>query len=210
LGEDSLAALWGRWAERLDPDMVVNDVDFTTSVVAVLEGAREFVEATPHDVMVVEIDFEWAAAAGDARRGRLRLDEADVPISGMVEQPRQYLTPGQGVAIDPGSYTVAVTAAGVLPTRFTAEVLPGVTTAVRLSLLPEDSGYLYVTSRPWAVVFVDGKRLGYTTIAGRRIAAGEHVLRIARDDLLPIDSTFTVAPNERVRVGPILLQPRGN
>jgi hypothetical protein len=209
LREDSLAAIWGRWAARLEPEMQVNDVDFTTSVVSVLERARGFVEATPRDVLVVEIDFEWAAAAGEARRGRLRLEEAEVPISGMIEHPRQYLTPGQGVAIEPGSYTMAVTAAGVLPTRFTSEVLPGVTTAVRLSLLPEDAGYLYVTSRPWAVVYVDGKRIGYTTIASRRIAPGEHVFRVAREGLVPVDSTLSVAPNERVRIGPILLQPQG-
>ena len=207
LGNDSLAAVWGRWAARLEPDMSVNDVDFTTAVVEVLEGGQEFVEGTPHDVLVAEIDFEWAASAGDARRGRLRLEQTDVPISGMVEQPRQYLTAGQATPIAPGSYTVAVTAAGVLPTRFTAEVLPGVTTSVRLSMLPDDAGYLYVTSRPWARVFVDGIRIGFTTIAGRRVAPGEHVIRISRDEYLLVDSTITVAPNQRVRIGPILLQP---
>jgi hypothetical protein len=192
---------------RQEPDMAVNDVDFTTSVVGVLEGAQEYVESTPHDVLVAELGYEWGSSAGEARRGRLRLEQTDVPVSGMIEQPRQYLTPGQAAALDPGSYTVQVSAAGVIPTTLTAEVLPGVATTVALSLLPDDAAYLYVTSRPWARVLVDGMRVGYTTIAGRRIAPGEHVITISRDGYSAVDSTITAAPNERIRIGPILLQP---
>src|SRR5207247_1595150 len=77
-----------------------------------------------------------------------------------------------------GSYNVIVSAPGYLPTRLTVELLPGVTTVVAASLLPETAGLLYVAARPWATVFIDGDPIGYTSVAAHRLVSGRHVLRL--------------------------------
>lgn len=206
LDADSVAAVWLRWALRQDRDMLVNTTNFPPAVVQAFETARAFVEASPQDQFSAGITWEWAAAGSDATRGRVRLEQIEIPISGRIEQG-DFLIPGRSRSLAPGSYDILAAAAGYLPIRITAEVLPGVTTVIRLSPLPETAGYLYVVSRPWGTLYLDDEMLGYTPVAAHRLAPGTHELRIERSGYIPLDTIIIVEDYQRVRVGPLQLRP---
>src|SRR2546429_168097 len=108
-------------------------------------------------------------------RGRCRaLPARGLSRRGSPARPRPR-SPGRGAGprrLPPGSYDVVVSAPGYFPTRLTVELLPGVETLIRVSLLPETAGLLYVTARPWGTLFVDGERVGYTSVAAHHVAPG--------------------------------------
>jgi len=204
LGHDTVARAWVRWGVRSYPQMLV-DQTFPPLVLSMFQEAREFVEANPTDPTVVRLSWRWSRVLTPDLDGAIILEQAEIPVSGRIQRGA-FLTAGQASIVAPGSYSVTVTAAGYLPATFTLEVLPNVTSRVRLEMLPEASGYLYVTARPWAEVLLDGVSIGYTTVAARRIAPGEHLVRIQRDGFVPFDTVVTVAENAQVRLGPISLQ----
>jgi len=45
-----------------------------------------------------------------------------------------------------------------------------------------DPGKLYVDAKPWATIYVDGKKVGATPVLGATIAAGDHVIKAVCDD----------------------------
>src|SRR5205807_1073383 len=112
----------------------------------------------------------------------------------------QFVRAGESRQMPPGSYDIVVSAPGYLPTRMTVEALPAVTTRVRVSLLPETAAVLSVAARPWGTLFVDQERIGFTDIAGHRIAPGRHVVRLQRDQRRFRDTVLVVADREQVRL----------
>lgn len=201
LRQDSLAATWLRWATRLAPEFAVDEEVAPPAVVRAAAAARAFVDSTPHDRFVARTAFEWATGfrPGIPPPGTVRLAAASIPITARIGTD-QFLRGGESRRLPPGSYDVVVSAPGYLPTRLTVEALPGVTTVVGVSLLPETAGQLYVTARPWGTVLVDGQRIGHTSVAAHRIAPGRHVVRLERDSAPPIDTTIVVADRQPVRL----------
>jgi hypothetical protein len=129
----------------------------------------------------------------------VRLAPATIPITARIGAD-QFLRGGESRRLPPGSYDVVVSAPGYLPTRLTVEALPGVTAVIGVSLFPETAGLLYVAARPWGKVLVDGKEIGYTSVAGHRIAPGPHAVRLQRDQAPAIDTTIVVAERQTVRL----------
>lgn len=199
LRQDSLAETWLRWAARLDPDFDVDADVVPPAVVRAATAARAFVDATPHDRVVAQTTFEWPAVIRSEALGSVRLAAANVPITARVG-PDQFLRGGEARRLPTGSYDVVASAPGYLPTRLTVEVLPGVTTVVAVSLLPETAGLLYVAARPWGTLLIDGERIGYTGIAAHRVTPGRHVLRLQRDHGGTTDTTIEVAERQRVHL----------
>ncbi len=199
LGQDSLAATWLRWAIRLAPELDVDAEIVPPAVVRAAAAARVFVASTPHDRFVARATFEWPPAFRAGNVGTVRLAPATIPITARIGAD-QFLRGGESRRLPLGSYDVVVSAPGYLPTRLTVEVLPGVTTVVAVSLLPETAGLLYVTARPWGTVFVDGQRIAYTGVAAHRLAAGRHVLRLERLSGAPADTTIVVGDRQQVRL----------
>jgi len=67
-------------------------------------------------------------------------------------------------------------------------------------------GRLYVSSRPWGRVYVDGRLLGNTPRAGIPIPAGVRQLRIERDGFVPFEQRLVVVPGQEVRVLDVVLE----
>ena len=199
LRQDSLAATWLRWAFRLDPQFDVDVEVVPPAVVRAARAARAFVDSTPRDPFVARTEFEWPNAFRVDAPGGVRLAAASVPITARIGAD-EFLRGSESRRLSPGSYDVVVSAPGYLPTRLTAEVLPGVTTVVHVSLLPETAGLLYVAARPWGTLSVDGQRIGYTSVAAHHVVPGSHALRLERDGRPAIDTTIVVAERQQVRL----------
>ncbi len=199
LRQDSLAATWLRWAARLAPEFEVDAELVPPAVVRAARAARAFVDSTPQDQFVAQTAFQWPVTFNAHAPGTIRLGSANIPITARIGAD-QFLRGGESRVLPPASYQVVVSAPGYLPTRLTAEVLPGVTTVVRVSLLPETAGVLYVVARPWGVLSVDGQRIGYTSVAAHRIVPGRHVLRLERDGQPVSDTSIDVAERQQVRL----------
>jgi len=202
LRQDALAATWLRWAARVSPEFAVDEDLVPPAVVRAARAARAFVDSTPHDPFVVRTEFHWPVAFRTMAPGIVRLAAATIPITARIGAD-QFLRGGESRSLPPGSYDAVVSAPGYLPTRLTVELLPGVETRVRVSLLPETAGALYVAARPWATVLVDGQAVGYTGVAGHRIGTGSHALRLMRDSGPTWDTTIVVGERQQLRLGRI-------
>lgn len=47
---------------------------------------------------------------------------------------------------------------------------------------PAKPGKLFFDARPWATVYVDGRKLGITPIVGHALPAGPHVIKAVTED----------------------------
>jgi hypothetical protein len=203
---DTLAMVWARWAFRLEQNLSIDSVNFPPRVVNALTAAREFVSANPSP-STVEVQWRWPAQFPATSRGSLLMEPGAVTLRATVVGAGP-LMPGAALTLPAGSHTLLAEGQGYIPVRAVVEVLPGVVTALRIT--PEEAarGYLYVSSRPWGTVLVNGERIGYTTIAGYRLAAGTYHVRIERPGYLPFDTTVTVSDrDQRIRLGNIRLVP---
>jgi serine/threonine-protein kinase len=63
---------------------------------------------------------------------------------------------------------------------------------------------LLVSSRPWGIVFVDKRRVGYTPVAVQ-VAPGSHAIRIERDGYEPAEHTLSVRSGDEGRWSPSLV-----
>ena len=205
LRQDSLAATWLRWALRIAPEFAVNEDVVPPAVVRAAAAARAYVDSTPHDRFVARPEYVWPAVFRSDAPGAVRLAPATIPIAARVGAD-QFIRGGESRRLPPGSYDVVVSAPGFLPTRLTVELLPGVTTVVAVTLLPETAGFLYVAARPWGTLSVDGRRIGYTSVAAHRVVPGTHTLRLERDGQRAIDTTIVVAERQQVRLSWVTTQ----
>jgi len=204
---DSLAAVWLRWALRVQPGLVADTLQFPPAVEDAFALARAFVAAGAASDTLTETSWDWARMPGEATQGMLRIERAGVPLSGFVEGAGP-LAPEASLPLAPGSYTIVASAPGYFRTRVTREVLPGVTTVLRFRLRGASTqalGFLYVASVPWGAVSLDGERVGYTPIAAGPVPAGSHRLRIERAGYAPFDTVITVGRAQRLRLGTIHL-----
>ena len=60
-------------------------------------------------------------------------------------------------------------------------------------------GKLYVDARPWATIYVDGKKIGATPILGATIGAGDHTLKAITEDGRAKSIRIKVEPGGTVR-----------
>ncbi len=72
---------------------------------------------------------------------------------------------------------------------------------------PIARGTLFVNSRPWGVVYIDGNRVGNTPQVGLSVASGMHYLRIVRDGYAPFGRVIRIIGGEELRITGINLQP---
>jgi hypothetical protein len=71
---------------------------------------------------------------------------------------------------------------------------------------PLPPGRLFVSSRPWGQLYVDGALLGNTPASGVSIAPGAHQVRITREGFAPWDGQVVVEPGRDVRLIDIQLR----
>jgi len=94
---------------------------------------------------------------------------------------------GRSLPASPGSSTVS----------------PASTDAPPSETPPLGNGTVDVTPTPYGVLFVDGRRHGYTPITVQ-LPAGQHRLRVDREGYVSEERTLTVAPDGAVRWTPHL------
>lgn len=206
-GQDSLAMVWLRWAAREAGTIPVDSINFPPLLVQALASAQRFVHRGIGDSVVVSLSYEWPTTAVASGPGLILVQPAQSATNVLVAG-RDSIPVGVATTLQSGSYTVVARADGYQPARPTVEILPGVTTVLAFTLAPVLPGFLYVASRPWGTVYLDGQRIGYTALAAHRVLPGEHRLRIERQGFVPYDTTITVAQNEQLRIGPIRLEER--
>jgi hypothetical protein len=207
MGKASAASTWLRWALRLEPGLKVDEVNFPPAVVAAFDSARAVARLPNLGDSLALTTWAWATSSAESQ-GALRLRPSPVPVSVLVEG-MGALAPGQDRRLPAGTYTILASADGYFPARVVREVLPGPTTVLQFYLkeLPaKNPGFIYVGATPWGTVYLDGQRIGYTTIAARSVRPGSHRLRIERVGYAAFDTTISVAPDERVRLGTVQLR----
>lgn len=136
-GEDDLAAVWLRWALRVDPEMPVDSVNFLPELVRAYRAARDYVVTSGGSGALAETQWRWAPRGVTRGSGALSVDLPDsaVPVRLTVSEVGT-LAPGSPLELAPGSYEIQAEADGYDPVRVTCEVLPGVTTRLAVTLPP--------------------------------------------------------------------------
>jgi serine/threonine-protein kinase len=147
--------------------------------------------APPADTAVAPI----APPPQPVRRAELPRPDTDEPTTLNRPEPARASRPSVPAASNPASVRPP---ARVLPP-------PSRTPApVRSPVL--DPGLLIVNSRPWGQVYVDGNLVGNTPIAGIRLPAGPHRVRIIRAGFEAFDQTVTVPAAGELRLTGIALK----
>jgi hypothetical protein len=136
-GEDDLAAIWLRWALRVDPEMTVDSVTFLPELVRAFQAARDHVASSEGPSGRAETRWRWAPRGVTRGSGTLIVDrtELGVPVRLSVSGVGT-VTPGSPLELEPGSYEVRAEAESYDPVAVTREVLPGATTRLSLTLIP--------------------------------------------------------------------------
>lgn len=205
-GSGRLALTWARWASRLVPDLPLDSINFPPRITEALMSARNFAAANALPP-TVRLSWRWPLQPPTSELGSLVADPGGTQITVVIEGGA-ILSPGTPVTLAAGTYNLLASGADYVPIRAAVEVLPGVVTAVRIVPEPVAEGFLYVASRPWGTVLVNGERIGYTTVAGYRLRAGTHRVRVERPGYLAFDTTVAVTErNQRIRLGNIQLRP---
>ncbi|UCD20159.1 MAG: serine/threonine protein kinase, partial [candidate division WOR-3 bacterium] len=76
---------------------------------------------------------------------------------------------------------------------------PGQTVSMDVSLQPF-AGYLRISAKPWADVYIDGKFHETTPIAEPiRLSAGRHTLKLINPSYVPYEETITIVANQTLR-----------
>lgn len=74
--------------------------------------------------------------------------------------------------------------------------------------IPSAPGQLFINSRPWGRVYVDGEFVGNTPQAGLTIAAGVHTIRVVREGFEPYEAEIQITSGRQRRITDIVLRPR--
>jgi hypothetical protein len=119
------AAIWAKWAVRLHPTLQIDSVNFQRAVVDALDSARTAAVRTAGDDATRET-YVWPTATSTSREARFRIAPSASNPSVLI-RGQGILAAGAGLALEPGTYDLDVTANGFLPLRLTREALPGVT-----------------------------------------------------------------------------------
>jgi len=80
---------------------------------------------------------------------------------------------------------------------------PDVRSRPEAVLLP---GSLFISSRPWGELSIDGTVVGDTPLRGVVLSAGRHHLRLTHDGFVPYEATIEVPPAGAVRLTEITLK----
>jgi len=133
--QDSLAALWLRWAVRLAPDLQPDSVQFLPQVAAAYTSARIYVSKTrsPGD-SATATTWLWGPSDTTGRMGGIQIAASAEPLR-LEIRGAGLIAPGARMSLSPGSYEIAVSSPGS-NSLITREVLPGVTTVLEFHTAP--------------------------------------------------------------------------
>lgn len=108
-------------------------------------------------------------------------------------------SPLQKEDLEPGKYTIRVTADGYAPDEQTVEITPGLTVQHRVRLKAVSA--LEIRTRPEkATVFVNGDKAGTTPLKLDNLSAGKHQLKIQAEGYLPVEEEITLEKGKTARL----------
>jgi len=73
---------------------------------------------------------------------------------------------------------------------------------------PAAPAHLYVQSRPWGEVFVDGVSIGNTPKMDISIVPGRHTIRVVREGFIPFEGVVNFGAGQVIRLTQIVLDPQ--
>jgi len=109
------------------------------------------------------------------------------------------LTPAT-LELPPGRYRIGVSLPGEPEREKEVLVKSGSSVEVNFDLIQKGYGELIIDADPWAEVFLDGKKVGYTPLWLKRITSGRHKLRFANPNHPDIEREITLRRGEVGRV----------
>ncbi len=134
-GQDSLAAVWLRWAVRLAPHVQPDTVQFLPRVVTAYRAARAFVSGSAsRGDTATTTRWQWPARVSSETVGRLQAFASGIADARVSAGGVGPIGPTGMASVAPGSYAISVSAEGYDSLRVTREVLPGVTSIVEVRL----------------------------------------------------------------------------
>ncbi len=145
---------------------------------------------------------EAPPAAAAASRQLLRIlgtEGAEISVNGRRRGP----VPAILDDLAPGRVELLVSKPGHQPQRRTVALDAGGSQTITFILAPlaRAPGYLLLTARPWAELYVDGRFIDRTPLpAPVRLAAGEHELLLRHPNRREYARTVSIEPAETVRV----------
>jgi hypothetical protein len=133
--QDSLAALWLRWAVRLAPDLQPDTVQFLPQVAAAYTSARMYVAKTRSAAdSTTATTWLWGPSDTTGRMGGIQIAASAEPIR-LDIHGAGLIAPGARMTLSPGSYEIAASSANT-NLLITREILPGVTTVLEFRTAP--------------------------------------------------------------------------
>jgi hypothetical protein len=131
------AVNWLRWAFRMAPNSVVDEVNRAPELVSAAAAARSAVQGGSPGDSLTRTTWEWAAPGAGTGRGVVRVESP-----GMTQLVRARvqgagtIQSGGSLTLPPGTYEIQAAAEGYLATQVRREVLPGITTVLQFNLTP--------------------------------------------------------------------------
>jgi hypothetical protein len=131
-----------------------------------------------------------------------------VPSASVVLDERKLgRTPLGRLRLEAGIHTIALSnddVPGIIRDRI--EIRGGETIRRRYSFA--EVGYLQVVVRPWAEVFIDGRRVGQTPLARLQVAVGSHSVTLRNPQFGERTETIQVTAGETARLNVSLASPK--
>jgi serine/threonine protein kinase len=105
----------------------------------------------------------------------------------------------RALQVTPGTHSVRLVNPSFQAWQKNVKFKPGETVSLDIKLQPF-AGYLKLSVRPWADVYIDGKYYETTPIAGTiNLPAGRHTIKLINPSFLTHEEVITVAANKTLR-----------
>jgi hypothetical protein len=134
-GRDSTAALWLRWAIRLQPTLEPDTIQFPPQVTSAVQAAHRFVNQTRGaGDSLTSATWVWPAEGNDQRPSHVLVGSSGaIPLRVFVDGTGP-LTAGDSTTVMPGSHGIRALAAGYDSVTVTREVPPASTLILHFGL----------------------------------------------------------------------------
>jgi len=180
----------------------------------------ESVVTGPHKVKLVKTGFETAEIPCNIQTGQPRQISTYLkPVGVAPVAEKSYLkvavtpwakiyidnsyietTPiAQSLTLTPGNHQIKLENPSFKVWEKTMQFPVGQTVTLDVNLEPMD-GYLKITVKPWADVYIDGKFYETTPIAGSiKLASGKHVVKLINPNFQIFEETVEISANDTLK-----------
>lgn len=134
-GDEAGGRAWIRWAVRLAPDLKLDTLNLLSRVIAEFRAARAATTPGPDEVRA-STEWVWPSTDPGSGPGRIEVRPDGMPASATATVVG-HGTVSPRLALPAGGYDIEARAPGYQPVRISREVLPGITTVLAFTLLPE-------------------------------------------------------------------------